>query len=446
MPIECRIEPEMRQKFKDRARALAVNASRPTARTVGLEAEFPTVSIHDGKLVEEDVRDSIIEGNPESLTCELGAAQLEMRTPPLDIDKTGLAGIEAAYRNAEQYAARLAADRGAALARVGSYPGCRLDQIRKTKKEKYELVPKYHDDRRGPFGSNSAGLLATSLEPKADAIALMNSVQFNVAVRSPEEAVKLLNLSLSIVPVVSALTGNARFLEWKDTGYEDIRMVTWERTHDARTLEDILAGRPLRVGNPNRYFNDFEDYLAFAGSFPFILNAPEAAFEVGIGLCWMDARVKVCGEILLVEFRPVSIQPSAQEDVAVLALFLGLTNALQDMANDLPPAEIVRLNRYSAMRRGLDAEFIDLQAGSYRTESARDAASRALSMAEEGLRGIGCEDGLTYLEILNARLNPQRGTPSAEFARKVAELRAKGSGQEASVESALRGLWVKEGT
>ncbi|MDO8803324.1 MAG: glutamate-cysteine ligase family protein, partial [Elusimicrobiota bacterium] len=267
-------ENEMRRRFEERARVIAASASKPVARTVGLEAEYPTVSTHDGRLVEQSVRDAIIAGAPDMLTCEMGAAQLELRTDPVDLDKEGLAGIEAAYNKIEQQAAGLAARQGAGLVRIGSYPACRIDQISRTKKEKYTCVPGFHDSLRGPYGATSAGLLDPACEPKADIIALMNSVQFNLAVAGPQEAVDLLNLSMSIVPVISALTGNANFLQWKNTGYEDIRMVVWERSHDSRTLAEVLAGQPLRIGNPHRYFSSFEDYLAFASSFPFILNKP----------------------------------------------------------------------------------------------------------------------------------------------------------------------------
>jgi gamma-glutamyl:cysteine ligase YbdK (ATP-grasp superfamily) len=259
---------------------------------------------------------------------------------------------------------------------------------------------------------------------------------------SAEEAVRLLNLSLSLIPQVIAVSGNSRYVEAVDTDYRDTRMLLWERTHDTRTPIEIITNAPQRVGLPNKYFRNYEDYINFVLKFPFIINKPGSALRVGTGLIWTDARLKPRDKILL-EFRPVSIQPSVEEDVAVCAFYVGLLEYYRVEDRPLPSLDVIRENRFWAMRHGLGAVFKEVEGGMARQVSARQVVEESLEKARLGLTAAGFEGGADCLEILRERVRNMR-TPSDAFAARVKRAEQEGLSLEEALRKAVRECVVAE--
>src|SRR6185369_8550463 len=337
----------------------------------------------------------------------------------------------------EGKAARAAAIGNAQLVRLGSFPNLPLGNIQRTNNDRYNRVPTWHNIRHGQGISTSIGVKRHTSPATAESIALMNSVQFNVAARSEEEALETLNISYRILPCLLAISGNSRFLDGKDTGFSDTRMIVWERTHDTRTAIERVINASLRVGLPDRYFDSYEEYLSYTKGFPFILYDPDAAANLALGLNWSDARMKL-KDTMLTEFRPVSIQPSVEEDVAVCAANIGILHHHRLAKYKLPPMLVNKLNRSAAMRFGLSARFIEQdRSGSFRYVPAADVIEKALNQAEHGLALAGFLDGQGFINVLRNRL-ARMHTPSDDFYSKIKNKEMNGLSLDEALDEAVK--------
>jgi hypothetical protein len=220
-------------------------------------------------------------------------------------------------------------------------------------------------------------------------------------------------------------------------------MLLWEMTHDTRSTIERITNAPARVGLPNTYFADIQTYIKYVSGQPFIMNKPDTAFEVGTGLTWSDARLKIKDNRILLEFRPLSIQPSVQEDVALFAFYIGLIEYYLVNERILPPIQVVSTNRYNAMRYGLGAEFTQIdEDGTAFQVPAAEVIAADLNKAKIGLRMAGFEGGVERLEILDRRLQRMRA-PSDDLADYVDRQQAAGLSYEEALISAVRARVVK---
>lgn len=351
----------------------------PGILRVGLEMEAGIMGT-GGRPATEAERNTVISGIPFA-DVELGASQLEWRTEPIVINKgPGLGEMIAQAVDRDHVMSEAAAAQGLHILRAGTNPFIAIPEIVRTDKKKYQMVPDFHNAHRlrtdTVIGENEPVDVGD-----AAVVSLLNSLQCNTEAESLQGAVNLLNRSLMIGPMVVALSGNARFLSGADTGFADVRMSAWETSHDVRTEEERNNGKALRVGLPSDYFTDAQDYFDRVGSHPFILEDPEHALQIGIGLFWNDARIKIIGDSAVVEFRPVSIQPSVEEDLAIMMFYLGRLMWSTQQQEPLVPMSEVRERRAAAMMQGIAPFQGELPA--------------ELSRAKEGLLNAGVPAGLT---------------------------------------------------
>jgi hypothetical protein len=319
----------------------------------GLEVEYSLLS-SNGDPVSEEERNRICEKLPYT-DIELGAAQLEMRTEPVDI-REGIHTLLNELIERELQIKEIAAQEKTAVLRSGTNPFVGVKEIKRSSASKYKIVPNFHNDNRTDMATIIGGIDTVDIGDAA-IIGITNSIQLNIEAKSFIDSVDLLNRSFSIGPMVVAAFGNARFLELKDTGIEDLRMIGWEKSHDTRTLKELEEGKVTRIGLPARYYKDLEDYFKSVAEYPFILNAPESALQIGLGLNWRDTRIKVVDDSLVVEFRPVSTQPVAEESFASMMFYLGRLLWSKENKEELLPIEYVKQNRDSAMLEGLRGEL-----------------------------------------------------------------------------------------
>jgi len=413
--------------------------------TVGFEMEYSVVNAGSTSLVDEEIRDKIVAESPDLLGQELGAWQLEVKSKPVNLADGGFPELSGQQYESETSAVDAAVKHQAELVRLGSFPLQRADEIRKSRSPRYQSVVNWHDSHHSGIPT-SIGASHATRPASAAIVALMNSVQFNVAMQSVDDAINLLNVSLAIVPQIIALSGNSRYLDRLDTRYADTRMLMWERTHDTRTTIERLADEPLRVGLPDRYFQDIRDYVKYVKHFPFLLNKPGAAFAVGTGLNWSDARLKVTDNgVILLEFRPISIQPSVEDDIAICALYLGLLEFHRKRSASLPSLFLIKANRFFAMRDGLNAKFIEIDGnGAKRYMSASRVVAESIEKAKVGLITAGFESGVKSLEILQRRLDAMR-VPSDEFASGMQQLQGSGVSFEDALKQMVRGCVLRSG-
>ena len=373
-------EKEMLESFGIQARDLLASPDRfikdSNSLKIGLESEL---AIHDQcndtELTQK--RDSIINDNPDFTDIELGASQIEIRTPPVDIlSSNGLVFLEDIYRVRSEAVLQSAHKNEARILRIGANPFLPTINTPRTDKPKYLLVPDFYNQHRDPRLDTIIGLGKNKIDiGDASVVSLFQSFQVNLEAKSLEDACDKMNRSLAIAPYLLAFSGNARYLSNRDTGIQDTRIMSWEISHDTRAFCDIrfqdlriisweksFDVRPkkteswqneLRVGLPGRYFKSIADYLKRAGSFPFILHDPEAALAICIGMTWLDARTKFIGDSAIVELRLLSTQPTIEQEMLLTLLYIGRLHYSQTSREQILPINMVKENRLSAMLYGL---------------------------------------------------------------------------------------------
>lgn len=401
-------EGVMRGAFKAEVRNILENKPRfqkmPGQIKIGFEMEASLVD-RTGQPISEGLRD-VIKDEVPGADPELGASQIEWRTDPIHLDRDGGLGAliaQARERDAQMRASATMHD--AILLRTGTQPLVALNQIERTDKPKYRKVPDFHDRHR-IRKDTKIGLWEDAVEVGADVVALLNSLQCNLEAESLDDAVELANRSLMVGPLVVAVSGNARFLEGKDTTFNDVRTTAWEISHDTRTDEERRAGKGLRVGLPVDYFSGIEDYFDRVGSHPFILNDVSNALRIGIGLFWQDTRIKIINDSAVVEFRPVSIQPTVEEDIAVMLFYLGRLQWSKMTQEPMLSMDEVRERRSLAMQVGILPFVAELPL--------------ELERAQVALENLGMKKSELdpFFSILTQRVQDKK-TPADVFAAKV---------------------------
>ena len=342
MEYDSAQEREMKAQFLKQVSAILKNQGRYEKTNGGLKVgfEWEYCLVKGGlDLVGVDLRDELLtEANTQlsvngdvTIKKELGGAQLESNLGPINIRESGVEGLMSRSHNLENAVANILQTRGVSILRCGFYPRLPLldGKIVRSSDIKYQVVPSYHDFNRGEHIDTNIGFLGVVHAAAAASLAFSNAVQFNIEASSLMDAVDKNNRSFMIAPFLLALGGNSRFIDFRDTGLSDVRMPIWEKSHDIRTEEEIRGGKLYRIGLPQNYHKNIEEYFDEVGSFPFILGPKhgvplEAAFKVGIGLYWKDSRIKLPQEdACVVEFRILPIQPKMEEDLAFFFYYIG---------------------------------------------------------------------------------------------------------------------------
>lgn len=381
---------------------------------VGFESEIAIVKegIIKGEEIEK-LRDDIVQALVSKIDVgvELGAGQIEFRTPPVDIVAEGFHAVANIYSKTWETVKREVGQERTSILRIGANPFLSVNNPPRTNREKYRKVPDFHKKYQRHDISMLIGRGKYEVDVGDPAIvSLFQSFQVNIEAKSLEDAVDKMNRGFMIGPFILAVSANARYLELRDTGICDIRMLAWEMSHDTRTPEEVRKRKKLRIGLPERYFLNLEDYFNRIKKFPFILYQPESALQIGIGLHWLDMKVKFIGNSAVVEFRLISTQPTIEEELGVTLFFLGRLLDSQARREQLLPMPLVEMNRMEAMLKGLYGKFWFLDDdGKTREASAKEVVKIEIQRALHGLHLMGIGD-LFYLNLIAERL--KTGSPS----------------------------------
>lgn len=447
VPLKDRDETESKMKiaFSDKAEEILRNEDRFRKEAVklkiGLEVEISLLNEHFEQASEDD-RDWVVRHNSDFADCELGAAQLEWRTGPVDLMKVGINGLAKEYSEKEKAIRASVAKQSCHILSSGSNPLVKVPEIKRTSsKPKYQQVPDFHNNNQKPGLKTSIGIREKVDVRDAAVISLANSIQCNLEAIDFADAIDKLNRSLMIGPMAVAIAGNARFLEGKDTGLADLRMIAWEISHDTRTAKERLEGKVTRVGLPESYYTNMRDYLRQVSDYPFILDNPDHAFEIGIGLNWRDTRIKFIDNSLVVEFRPVSVQPTTRENLAIILFYIGRLQWSILNQEPLMNMSQVLYNRNQAMNRGFSGSLLVFEGRKVVIHTTPEALEIELSRANEGLRETEMDkDQISeFLGILKERVT-FRKAPSDKLAGKFYTFRKKGFTPNKSIILALNQL------
>lgn len=435
-------EKEMLEAFDIQARDLLESRDRflkaKDGVKVGLESEL---AIH-GRLSNEELvkrRDAIIAENQDFTDVELGASQIEVRTQPIDLlSSDGVSSLRDIYEKRFADVLGSARRHEVGILRIGANPFLPTIGTPRTDKPKYRSVPDFYNQFRNPHLDTIIGLGKNRVDiGDAAVVSLFQSFQVNLETSSLDDACDKMNRSLAIAPYLLAFSGNARYLSYQDTQIQDARMMSWEVSHDTRTFCDtrfqdlrIISWeksfdiRPektenwfneLRIGVPGRYFRNMADYLQRAGTFPFILYAPESALAISIGMTWLDARTKFIGDSAIVELRLPSTQPTIEEEILLTLIYIGRLHYSQTSQEHILPINMVRENRLSAMLYGLKRPMWFLNGNGIPVKlSAKIGLARELKLAIAGLSQLDLISSLNK-ELLDSVLSA--GSPSDRLAK-----------------------------
>ncbi len=387
----------MRENFIRKARALEPTEEILPFPKVGLEVEL-------GLFRDGIPASSCDFPEYEHIDTELGDSQIELRTDPVILYT--LENLENELLSKEKAIAGGVID----PVRIGVIPNISVAETKVADKEKYRKVPAFHDQKRGSHINTLIGGVDFN---RAACVGLFCSTQVNLQADSLADAVDKMNRSFMISPYIVAASCNARIVEGKDTQYNDIRMPAWHASHDTRNPEEVRLGTETRIGTPNSYFSSIDDYFGRCISHPFILDDTDAAFEIGIGLYWLDTRIKFMGNPV-VEYRAMSPQPTAKEDIAMTLFYIGRLTYSQMTDEPLMDINHVHANRDSAMKDGLRGKLIS---DGKLVDSAL-AVENELNKAELGLRSFGYDGIQEYSHLIRDRIN-KRKTPSVCFAEDI---------------------------
>ncbi|MFB6191303.1 MAG: glutamate-cysteine ligase family protein [Candidatus Nanohaloarchaea archaeon] len=444
-------EEEMNRHLEQQAHELEEKQfEQPEGVNVGFETEYPVVWRGTGLPVDEDTRDAVID-ELANVDGELGTAMSEIATEPLKGLKS-LSQVEDSIREVERPLRNEARKQGAEILRYGAHPRGAPERIERTDKEKYQKVPeKYFELRDDDLVSAEFGLRDTLDLTEQAPPAYTFSTQLNMQVGGLDEAVEKTNLGYAIGAWAAAITGNSRFVGGRDLGLDDTRMPMWSRAFDIRDEDELEEGVAPDVGEIGDWYESWSDVVEDVRSQPRILNDGEkhpVAWDVGQGMNWKHCRPKVPYdeeeggyiEEALVEIRPVSTQPTVEEEVAVHAFMLGRMLYAEQQDEDITEAldiEQANSNYGLAMHSGLDDE---LYASTGEPMDADEAVRYELLKAREGLRSEGIDDDEGYLDLLFDRLDRYqetgKGTHSDELA---AELGDSWDGEQLYQEISSRG-------
>lgn len=365
--------------------------------TVGLESELGLWREGWNEAEIWNARSDVIADHDDLCDIELGACQCELRTSPISL-VSGTSRFLAEYAEKTDRLVSAMHARGLSVLRVGANPFVRLrDPMRSPEKEKYRAVPDFNNlhRRKGVRPSISFGGVRIPLD--ASAISAFQAFHVNLEAISLEDAVNMANRSLWLSPYLLACSGNSRFVRGdrtiSDSGMNDLRYRVWQLGHDTRTDEDLRRRWSWRGGLPERYMESAEDYFRRIIRHPFILHDPEHALQIGIGLAWLDARIKFIDEAAIVELRSIPTQVSVEDDAALTFFYLGRLNFSMVHERQLLPMRFLRENRTEAMVRGMSGRYWCSPAIPGRTRwvnlPAQEMFALELARAMQGLQHIG---------------------------------------------------------
>jgi glutamate---cysteine ligase / carboxylate-amine ligase len=327
----------------------------PTPLTLGIEEELMLLDPETLDLLPR--ASEVVEAAADDrVKLEMPAAQLELSLPPARSVPEAMAALATARRDLAACAEPIGR-----LAAAGVHP--------------------FAD----PVGELNPGPRYALTEAEYGEIArrqLVCALQVHVAVGGAERSLAVYNGLRPWLPLIAALAANAPLHDGRDTGLASIRP----------QIGSLLPrqGIPPAIGS----WEAFAEALAWGAASGAV---PEPR------RWWWELRPHPAFGTL--EVRVPDAQASVDDAAAVAALVHTLVARLAerfDAGEQLPTADTWRLeeNRWSAARRGMDAELADLETG-VRTPAGELLAALVAELAPSAV-ALGCAEELADVNRLAA--------------------------------------------
>jgi len=288
---------------------------------------------------------------------EMPAAQLELSLPPARTVPEAVAALAAARRDLAAAAAPVGR-----LAAAGAHPFA-------------AALGELNPGERYAATADEYGSIARRQQVCA--------LQVHVAIGGADRSLAVYNGLRAWLPLVAALAANAPFHEGRDTGLASIRPKVAEQLP--------RQGIPPAIAS----WEAFAEALAWGAASGAVPDARR---------WWWELRPHPAFGTL--EVRVPDAQSTIEDAAAVIALAHGLAGwlaARHDAGEPLESADTWRLeeNRWSAARRGMDAELADLRTGA--RVPARERLAALVAELTPVAAGLGCAEELAGVDRLGAR-------------------------------------------
>lgn len=333
--------------------------------SVGIEEEFQIVDSENwGLKSRADEMLNKAETIEDNLRTELFQSVLEIATDVCD-------DIDEAKRNVTNLRNKLfdyCEEKGYELAASGTHPFAKWEEQDVTKEERYEEVIedlRWTGKRELIFGQH-----------------------VHIGVETKEKAIYVTNVIKNFLPHILALSTNSPFWQGEETGLKSTRI----------RIFDSLP----RTGLP-MHFEDWEHYK----------NVENRLIEGGsiddVTMIWWDVRPRA--DLGTVEIRIADLPTTVEESIGLAALTQALVckiSTIYENENmELPfrlDQEIIKENRWRALRDGLDGTFIKREEGEAFEIDTQNEIMEMFEFIEEPVKELRIEDEIDILkEITNNR-------------------------------------------
>jgi carboxylate-amine ligase len=339
--------------------------TRESQYTVGIEEEAMLLDPEDWMLAHHS--DRVLEALPpevvEHATDETHRSALELATGVHDDVRSAMAEMQSLRRGLDGAVRSL----GMRVASAGTHPSAVWQDTVVSKGKRYAFV----------YGS------MRELARREPTFAL----HVHVGIRSPNDAIRLVNRIRAHLPLLLALSVNSPYWQGRDTGLAS-----------ART--PLFQAFP-RVGIPRR-FRDYADYVDTVDLLMRCESMPDPTF------LWWDARPQP--RFGTVEVRIMDAQTRLPETAALAALVQCIARLEVERgyvsARSLEVPEALDENRFLAARDGMSAELIDVELE--RRVPAREVALRLVEACTPHARALGCEAELDRVATMAERTGADR--------------------------------------
>ena len=330
----------------------------PDRFTLGIEQEFQLVDSQTGELC-SCIDDILEKGTPllgEKIKSESKQAAVELTTGICSTIADARQEISTLKSRLKQIVAR----EGVALIAAGTHPSALWQNQKTTPGEHYQQLEDNLQD--------------------VERMLVIYGLHIHVGVDSNELAITLMNQLRTWLPHLLALSSNSPFWQSRNTGLKSYRTALWKPIPYSGVPEIMPS------------WNHFEHYIDDLISTGCIESAKD--------ICWDIRPHTLFGTI---EFR-ICDMPSTTQDILALAalcqaLVIKLTRLYEhNILHYVSPRDYIEVNKWSAMRYGLDADVVDFM--KRRRIPMRDAIHELLDFVEDVVEDLKCEREMQYLRTL----------------------------------------------
>jgi carboxylate-amine ligase len=332
----------------------------PDRFTLGIEQEFQLVDCQTGDL-RSCIDTLLAQGEPllsEKMKSESKQAAVELITgicPTIAAARQEISTLKGMLK-------QIVTREGVALIGAGTHPTAFWQDQKTTPEEHYQKLEEDLQD--------------------IERMLVIYGLHIHVGVGSNELAITLVNQLRTWLPHLLALSSNSPFWQGRNTGLKSYRTALWKPIPYSGVPEIMPSWRHFE-----RYIDDLMS-----------MGCIESAKDI----CW-DIRPHML--FSTIEFRICDMPGTTQDILALAALCQALVMKLtmlheRNIQFYVPPRDYVEVNKWAAMRYGLDAVIIDFT--QRRRIPMRESIHLLLDFVADVVPELKCEQEMQYLRTLLA--------------------------------------------